>query len=338
MLGCSAALLAGCGGAGESEDAAAGAHGNGNKATAKAPERPRGVMVTGEGWESPADLGILLADREGFFREAGLSVWFGAPASPTRPVGYVTGGTDMLGVTHPPQLAMAKEKGAPIVAVGSLVSRPTAAMIWLKRSKIRDLSDLRGKTVAIPGLPFQKAFLESALTAAGLKPGETKVKTVGYDLVPALLSGRADAIFGGSANQEGVELRASGAEPVITPMRELGVPAYEELVLIARQDLVEEDPKLIRDFMAAVARGTKVAAKHPGLAVKVLKEGGEANPEVSWKTMEAEVKATLPLVSRDGRMDSERTDDLLAWMHEEGMIEAGLTASDLLTNDYLAGP
>jgi ABC-type nitrate/sulfonate/bicarbonate transport system substrate-binding protein len=72
-------------------------------------------------------------------------------------------------------------------------------------------------------------------------------------LVSALLSGRADAIFGGSWNVEGIELESRGAEPVITRIQDLGIPDYEELVMVARSDLVADDPRLIRDFMSAVA-------------------------------------------------------------------------------------
>jgi putative hydroxymethylpyrimidine transport system substrate-binding protein len=335
MLACAVALLSGCG-SGEGEESTQASAKKQVAAEAKPPpERPREVWVTSQGWESPADLGILVAEREGFFRKAGLNVWFGSPAKPNRPIEYVTGGTDLLGVTQQPEVAIAKEKGAPIVSVGSVVKEPTAAMIWLKKDQIGGIADLKGKTIGIPGLQFQQEFLADILGRAGLTLDDVKVEIMGYDLVPALLNGRADAIFGGSANQEGIELRAHGAQPVITPVEELGVPPYEELVLIAREDLVEEDPKLIRDFLAAMTRGVEVARKNPRLAVKILKEGGEANPEVSWKEMEAEVKATLPLLSRTAYMDPDVADGLLSWMHETGMIEDQPPASDLYANDYL---
>ena len=48
-----------------------------------------------------------------------------------------TADVDDFGVTQQPQVALARKTGHPIVAVGSLISQPTAAMIWLKGSKIR---------------------------------------------------------------------------------------------------------------------------------------------------------------------------------------------------------
>jgi ABC-type nitrate/sulfonate/bicarbonate transport system substrate-binding protein len=139
-------------------------------------------------------------------------------------VTYVSTSTDDIGLTQEPQLAIAKEHGAPLVAVGSLISEPTAAMIWLRRSGIRGIADLRNKTIAVPGIPYQEEMLESVLARAGLKVEDVHVERAPYELVPTLLGEKADAIFGGSWNIEGVALRERGAKPVIRRVQELGIP------------------------------------------------------------------------------------------------------------------
>src|SRR6478752_4595307 len=120
---------------------------------------------------------------------------------------------------------VAPGKQLPIVIIGSLISQPTAALIWAKESHINEIADLKGKTIAIPGLSFQRKFLEAALAQEGLAPGDVTIKAVGYKLVPALVSGQADAIFGGSGNPEGIELASRGVQPVVTSVQGLGVPA-----------------------------------------------------------------------------------------------------------------
>jgi putative hydroxymethylpyrimidine transport system substrate-binding protein len=288
-IAAAAALLAGCGGGAREAGADKGS-----------PDPPEEVRVTLDGIEGAENVGILMALHRGYFKDVGLNVWVGSPIEPNRPVSYVAKGTDDLGVAQQPQVAIAREKGMPIVAVGSVISQPTAAMIWLKDAGIHRLEDLEGKTIAVPGIPYQERFLGAILARAGLKPADVKVRRVGYGLVGALLSGRADAIFGGSANLEGVKLEARGAEPVITPVQHLGIPAYEELVVIARSDLAAGDPRLIRSFMSAVARGTAAATEDPKGAVDAIVEALEANPPPSRKVLEAQVKATLPLLSRSG--------------------------------------
>jgi putative hydroxymethylpyrimidine transport system substrate-binding protein len=297
--------------------------------------KTREVNVSLDQWENPANAGIVLAERKGFER-VGLKVTTFAPAQLGVVIKDVVDGADEFGISHMPQVVLAQEKGAPIVVVGSLIPKATAAMIWLKKSHIGDIADLEGKTIAIPGLPFQKAFLQSALARSGLALDDVKVESVGYDLVPALVSGRADAIFGGSANLEGARLEKRGMEPVVTPVQDLGIPDYDELVLIARRDLVDEDPQLVRAFNWAVGRGTATALMNPKGAAGVIDESVESTPGVGLKTTNAEVKATFPLLSRSGYTDPNRASQLVDWMFEEGMIQRKPPVSELLTNDYLA--
>jgi putative hydroxymethylpyrimidine transport system substrate-binding protein len=245
---------------------------------------------------------------------------------------------DEFGVTQLPQLLIARDRGMPLVAIGSLVPYPTAAMIWLKRSKIAGIGDLKGKTIAIPGLPFQEALLELVLRRAGLALEDVKVKPVGYDLVSALLSGQADAIFGGTWNIEGAALEARGVDPVVKRVEDLGVPAYDELVVITRSDLIAEDPELIRDVMATVAHGVAAVRRDPSATVKLIEESFESSPELSRKETEAAMKATLPLFSTSARLNPNQAGNLAKWMHEEGLIQREPLPSEFLTNDFLPEP
>jgi putative hydroxymethylpyrimidine transport system substrate-binding protein len=323
------AVLAGCGGDGASST------------TAEAPKLPpelRTIEVSLNAYEGPEHVGILMAKANGYFEDVGLEVAAGSPANPSRPVRYVLSEVSELGVSHMPQVAISQEKGKPIIAVGSLISQPTAAMIWLPSSGIESIADLQGRTVAIPGLPFQKALLQSVLVRAGLKLSDVKLKLVSYKSVPVLTSGKADAIFGGSDNVDGAELRALGLKPVVTSAEDLGIPPYEELVVFASRDRVAKEPQLIRDFLAAVGRGTTAAIRNPRRAIEVLESGVEPNPDATRKGVRLGVEETLPLLSASGEMDPVQAEGLVDWMHEEEMLQKKLPATELLTNEFLPQP
>lgn len=329
MAGVAALLLAGCGGEGGAETAA--------KATDR-PERAeqpqkklKSVEITLDGYPNPENVAVWLAKERGYFEDVGLDVYIHTPITPLLPVKYVNDRSVDLSITHEPQVVLAQEKGVPIVAVRSMVPRSTAAMIWLGKSGIGGISDLKGKTIAIPGVPFQEELLEGVLAQAGLTPADVKIEQVEHLLVPALVSGRADAIFGGSWNVEGIELDSRGLEPVVTPVRELGVPAYEELVLIARRDRLAKDPESIRAFTAALTRATAEAIEDPEAAVDVL-----VNQALTpnRKAIEAEVEATLPLLSKTGRISPGRAKGLVDWMQEEGLTRQRVPARTLFTNRY----
>lgn len=311
-------LLSGCGG-GEGGEAAGSSR----------PAEPQDLRVTLEGYFGPANVALAMAQQEGYFADAGLFVDVAKPLSPVRPIPYVVTGTADLGISHLPEVALARQRGAPIVAVGSLVSRPTAAMIWLRRSGIDGLADLAGRTIAIPGLSYQEDFLASALNRAGLSLADVDVERVGYGLLPALVSGRADAVLG-TGNLEGAWLESRGLEPVLVPARTLGIPRYDELVIVARRDFAESHSPAIEEFMSALSRGAAAAGANPGSAREAIEQSVAPAPQTGGRELEAEIAATLPLLSAGGRIDSERAEALTEWMHGEGMLGRALPAFELL--------
>ena len=335
-MGAVLALFVGCGGGG------AGSEQSGTEATEAAasesfaplhcPTRADQVDVTLDGRAGPENVGLLMADKRGFFRDAGVHVWLGSPANPISPVLYVAGGTDDLGVAQQPQVVIGRDEGGQLIAIGSVIPQPTVAMIWLKKSGIDAMADLKGKTIAIPGMSFQTGFLASALAEAGLTLDDVTVKRVGYELVPALLSGKADAIFGGSWNLEGAALRARGVRPVITKAKQLGIPEYEEAVVVAPFECVYKHPDMYRDFLHAVERGTKAAVNAPRGALRVIEENVESDPELGRREIEAELEATLPMLARDGRMHVGQ--DLVDWMYKEKMLDQEWSSSVIFTNVY----
>jgi ABC-type nitrate/sulfonate/bicarbonate transport system substrate-binding protein len=330
LMAVGALFLAGCGSsAGDAENA---------QAQREEFRPPRNVTVTLDAHPGPENVGILMAEEKGFFAKAGLDVAIAPPVWPRRPVTYVAQRNDDIGLGQLPQVMIAREKGARIRAVGSVISRPTAAMIWLRGSGLRSIADLEGKTIAVPGVPFQEALLGGVLKRAGLSLEDVKVKGVGYGLVPALLEGKADAIFGGSWNLEGVQLRSLGAKPVVKRVESLGVPAYDELVVIARTRSIAHDPRLIRTFMAAVARGTAAATRDPAAAVGAIEKSLEPDGDLSRTQIEAEVEATLPLLSNPAAIDLARARRFAAWMNEEGLTRKEVSASGLAINRFLPSP
>jgi putative hydroxymethylpyrimidine transport system substrate-binding protein len=324
-----AVLVIGCGKGGSTETA--------EKRPQPDPES-RLVEITLDGYPSVENVGIFMAKKRGYFADVGIKVAPTTPVTPLNVIGYVTQGAVDLGISHQPQVVMAKEKGASIIAIGSLVEQPTMAMIWLKKSGIDGIADLKGKTVAIVGFPFEVDFLQSVLARAGLTLDDVKLERVSYELVADLASGRADAIFGGSWNVEGAELEARGLEPVITRVQDLGIPPYDELAVIGRPDRLSRDSSAIRDFMSAVARGTAAAIEDPEAAAKTIAaararfEYSNAPPP---KLMQGAVKAALPLLSKTGHMNPAQADHLVDWMVEEGLIQRALPASALLTNQFV---
>jgi putative hydroxymethylpyrimidine transport system substrate-binding protein len=296
------------------------------------------LSLTLDFYPNPDHAGIYMAQKLGYFEEAGLDVSIAAPSDPAAPVKQVAAGRTDLAITYEPEVALAHDQGLNVVAVGALVPRPLTSLIWLKESGIKGVGDLKGKTIATAGIPYQDAFLKTILARVHLTPEDVKAVNVGFGLLPALAGGSAQAMLGGYSNVEGVDLRERGKAPVVTPVDQLGVPTYDELVFVANREKLEEDPEKVRLFLAALERGTKAAAEKPGEAATAITE---ANPDLEPKLAAAEVKATLPLLSAEaggkpyGYMDPQQWEAFAGWMRDNELIGSLPKASELLDDSYL---
>jgi putative hydroxymethylpyrimidine transport system substrate-binding protein len=301
---------------------------------------PENIDLTLDFYPNPDHAGIYVAEKKGYFRDAGLDVSIAAPTDPAAPIKEVAAGRTDLAISYEPEVALAREQGLDVVAVAALVDRPLTSMIWLKDSGIGGIADLRGKTIATAGIPYQEAYLKTILARANLSPDDVKTVNVGLGLLPAIVGGKAQAILGGFRNVEGIDLRLRGKSPVVTPVDQLGVPTYDELVLVAQGERLADDPEAIRLFIGALARGTAAAVENPKLATQAVLG---ANSSLDPKTISAEVAATLPLLEPSqkghpfGYMDPRSWQDFVGWMRDNGLIESLPATSDLLTNDYLPG-
>ncbi len=283
--------------------------------------------------------GIYTALDRGYFDEAGLEVDPKVPSDPSAPIREVAAGRVDLAISYEPEVLLAREQGLPVQAVAALVARPLTSLISLPDAGIDEVADLDGKTIATAGIPYQADYLDAILSRAGLGLDDVDQVDVGLNLLPALLSGRADAMLGGFLNVEGVDLAERGRDPRVVPVDRLGIPAYDELVLVASSDRLADDPQPIRLFIAALARGTEAAVADPaGATAALLRAGNGLDPKLT----RAEVARTLPLLAQRGSeefgyMDPREWERFAAFFAERGLISDRPSADELLTNELLPG-
>ena len=149
-------------------------------------------------------------------------------------------------VPDEPEVLLARAQGQNVVAIAGIVQRPLTSVMSLPKAGIAKPADLANKTVGTAGIPYQKAYLDTIAKSAGISPSSIKQVDVGFNLNQALVSGKVDATLGGFWNVEGVELQQKDRDPRITPVDDLGVPDYAELVLVAGPEgLAVRDVELV---------------------------------------------------------------------------------------------
>ena len=267
--------------------------------------------------------GIYAAQAAGHFEQAGLDVEIRQPPDPAAPIKQVAAGNVDLAISYEPEVLRARDQGLNVVSIAAIVQEPLTSIISLPKAKIRNPADLKGKTVGTAGIDYQTAYLETILAEAGVNPDSVKERNVGFNLTPALLTGKVDAMLGAFWNYEGTELRLRGKRPQIIRMEDAGVPTYNELVLVANEDALERDGGKLRAFIGALSRGTRDLREDPDEAIEGLLE---ANPDLDPELQRAVVKVTLPLFFPPegkpyGWQDPEQWDAFAAWMRDNDLLE-----------------
>jgi putative hydroxymethylpyrimidine transport system substrate-binding protein len=285
--------------------------------------------------------GIYAAQQTGAYAKAGLDVKITPPPDPSAPLKLLLAGKTDLAISYEPELLLARDKGAQLVAVGALVQKPLTSLMSVGKANIRTPQDLRGKRVGTSGLPYQSAYLKTILETAGVDPASVKETNVGFNLVPAMLGGKVDATLGAFWNYEGVDLARRRRDPVIQRIEKLGVPTYSELVFVARRrDLDQDFGAKVRRFMQATARGHAALEADPAAGLEGLLN---ADKGLDRGLQEAAVKATLPVFFPTdpkrpfGYADPAEWQRYADWMLDQGLITRRQNAEQVVTNEFLAG-
>jgi putative hydroxymethylpyrimidine transport system substrate-binding protein len=311
--------------------------GDGDDASPGSASDPEPFTLELDWFVNPDHAGIYSALDRGFFRQEGLDVKPQVPSDPAAPIKEVAAGRVDLAVSYEPEVLLAERQGLEVEAVGAIVDQPLTSLISLPAGGISTAADLDGKTVGTAGIPYQSDYLETILQSAGLAGDAVREINVGLNLLPILIGGKVDAILGGFRNIEGVDLQQRDLHPRIVPVDQLGVPTYDELVLVARTSTVDDHPEAIRAFISGLAKGTAYAIGHPQEAANAVLEAGKGlDPEQT----RAEVDATLPLLAPAhdkpyGFMDPEQWRAYATWMAEHDLIDDAPDPAEVLTNELL---
>jgi putative hydroxymethylpyrimidine transport system substrate-binding protein len=311
------------------------------KESAAAPQRE--TVRLSLDWLPNADhAGIYAAQGTGAFRKAGLDVKIETPPDPSAPLKLLAAGRVDLAISYEPDLLLARDKGAKLVAVGALVQKPLTSVMSIGRRAIANPEQLAGKTVGTAGIPYQSAYLKAILSDAGVNPSSVKEVNVGFNLVPAMLSGKVDATLGAYWNVEAVQLAQQRKRPKVIRMENAGVPTYNELVIVAREkDLdVQHGGAKVRRFMRALGQGMKALQRDPSTGIDPLVR---ADPDLDRRQVAASVKATMPVFFPSdsskpfGWMDPAAWAAYGTWMARNRLVAKPPDAGAALTDEFLPG-
>jgi len=152
------------------------------------------------------------ADKQGYYRDAGLSVTFQNQID-AQLVPEIASGQVDIGLSDGTSIIPAVSQGIPVKYAATIYAQFPSVVIARADSGIKTAADLRGKTIGIPGRYGSSwIMLQALLASANLTPDDVTIKLYpDFSQATALRESQVDAATG-FANNEPVQLALAGIE------------------------------------------------------------------------------------------------------------------------------
>lgn len=280
--------------------------------------------------------GLYVAKDKGYFKERGLAVEIIQPGEGSTADQLVAAGKADFGIGYQEGVTQARSTGIPLVSLAAVMQHNTSAFASLKEAKITSPQDFVGKRYGGWGSPMEEAVLKAVMEKAGVAADKVQNITLGATDFFNSIGRDADFewIYYG---WDGIEAQRRGLELNLIMLKDLD-PAldYYTPVITTNEKHISEQQDLVKEFMAATARGYQWSIENPSEAAEILlKNAPELNPEL--------VKASQAWVSQRYQGDAPRWGEqkeevwsrFANWMFERGLIEQNIKAQEAFTNQFL---
>jgi len=280
--------------------------------------------------------GLYYAQSKGYFKAEGLDVTIHPPTDPADILKLVGAGTDHFGISYQTDVISARAANVPVKSVAALVQHPLNTIMTLKSSNITRPRQLEGKKIGVTGVPSEEPLLKTMMAADGGDAGKVEKVNVGTDLLASLLGNKVDAIIGGYPVHEAILAEQQGKPVNIMNIQDWGVPDYYELLLVTNDDMLKQNPEVVRKFLRAAVRGYTEVPQNKAAALDLLKA---ANAETDLDVERPGLDLLIPYWTANnvafGTQTTERWQSYTTWMRTEGILDKDVKVSDCFTAEFL---
>lgn len=255
---------------------------------------------------------VTLAERLGYFRDAGLDPEILDVSGGSKALQALVGGSAELTAGAFDHTIQMHAKGQKIVGVVLFGRHPTFALALRKEKAkdYRDPSSLRGMTIGVTALGSQTQFMVEYLALqAGVSPADISFVSVGggTGAVAAIRNGAVDAVVTGEPALTALTL--AGDVKLVADTRTnagtIGIfgGLYPSGTIYARSDFIERNPATMEAIALAMVRALQWIdrASAEDIADALPEEWAQPNRDVFLTS----IRGTRDMFSPDGRFSAE---------------------------------
>jgi NitT/TauT family transport system substrate-binding protein len=283
-------------------------------------------------WVTQAQFaGYYVALDKGWYQEEGINLTIVPGGPDITPVDRVAAGTSHFGTTLLADLAVAVQKGKPVVSIAQVQQQNGLILVAFKTSGIQGPKDFRGNQVGV-WLGSWEAQFQALMAQEGLAPSDYTLVSQGYSM-DAFLGGELDVASAMRYNEYHVVLesgvKAEALNVIDYADYGLGFPGD---TLFTSRRLVEENPDLCVRMVRASLRGWQYAIEHPEEAADIVLKydttGTQTRPH-QLTMMQEIAKLVKPTGSTLGYTDIATVQGMLDLLLEYNVLDGPVQAGDV---------
>lgn len=282
--------------------------------------------------------GLYVAQKLGYFEEAGLEVEIQQPPEDGAVVLVASGKAD-FGVSFQDSMAAALSgnDALPITAVASVIQHNTSGIISLAGNGMDVPKGMEGHTYATWNGAIELATLEEVVKADGGDFSKVElIPSTVTDEVSALKTNSVDSIWIFYA-WAGVKTELEGLNTDYFEFADIDpVFDYYTPVIISGNRFLEQNPETAKAFLKAVQKGYEYAIANPEEAAEIL---CEAAPELDKELVVASQKYLADKYQAEaefwGYIDENRWNNFYQWVNDKGLLEEEVPLNTGFTNEFL---
>lgn len=280
------------------------------------------------------DAYVYVALDKGFFSDVGLEVDV-SPGSGTADVMKLVSAETADFGTGDASTALITEANQDLglTAIAAVQQRSLAALLALEGSGIENPEDLAGKTLADTPGSTNRILLPFYAERAGFDSESVEfVPASPPDLPKLLASGQADVIGQFVVGEPLIEKAAGGEEAVVLPYSDYLPDLYGNVVM-AREDMIENDPDLVKRFVNALTKGLEYSINNPEETAEILTQyHEEQDPEIASEEVSIMADYVSPpdFEGSIGSIDRGRISASIELLEQAGALEGDISAEEFV--------
>lgn len=277
---------------------------------------------------------LYVAQRKGFYADEGLDVEI-KYGRETDFLALVAQREMDFVMASGEQVILAKAQGLPVTYVMKWYDRFPVAVMALSTAGIKEVEDLIGKKVGMPGF-YGANFIgwKALVYATGLDETRVNLQEIGFTQAASVQQGLVDAALVYIANEPN-QLRSQGLEVDL-----IEVSDYIDLVsngLVTGDTLIAQDPELVQRMVRATLRGISETIADPDEAFAVVRQVIPEMTEEAAPVQRQVLASSIELWKSEplGVSSPKAWQDSVKFMSETGLLEKPVEVESLYTNEFV---